>query len=536
MSERNEHLAAEHVDVLILGAGLSGIGAACHLQERCPHKSFAILEARETIGGTWDLFRYPGIRSDSDMFTLGYSFRPWLQAKSIADGDSILDYIRDTAREHGIESRIRFGRRALRAEWSSSDARWTVHARRSDGEMTQITCDFLYGCTGYYRYDEGYTPHYEGLERFGGRFVHPQHWPADLDCEGKRVVVIGSGATAVTLVPALAGQGAQVTMLQRSPSYVVSLPGRDAIADSLRRHLPARAAYAIVRWKNVLLTMANYYLCRRVPALMRRVFAHLVRKQLPADFDVATHFNPDYSPWDQRVCLVPDGDLFQAIKDGGASVVTGRIETFTERGVRLDTGDELDADVIVTATGLNMLVLGGMQLSIDGQPLALAETVAYKGMMLCGVPNMALTLGYTNASWTLKADLVARYVCRTINHMDAQGAAICIPQPPDASLPTAPIIDLKSGYVMRSLHELPRQGSSAPWRLHQNYIRDVRLLKRGPLEDAMSFTGHGLRSRRARSQLLGVVNGQAEPIIIVSAEGAEIEPAARQQAAGVQGE
>jgi monooxygenase len=537
MSEPNEPLAAEHVDVLILGAGLSGIGAACHLQERCPQKTFAILEAREAIGGTWDLFRYPGIRSDSDMFTLGYSFRPWLAEKSIADGGSILDYIRETARDHGIESHIRFGRRAVSAEWSSEQARWTVQVQRAGAaEATRLTCDFLYACTGYYRYDEGYTPDYQGLERFGGRFVHPQHWPEELDCEGKRVVVIGSGATAMTLVPALANEGAQVTMLQRSPSYVISLPARDPIADQLRRHLPPRIAYAIVRWKNVLLTMLSFNLCRRAPRLMRRVLQRFVQRQLPRDFDVDTHFKPRYSPWDQRLCLVPDGDLFQAINDGGASVVTGKIETFTERGVQLEGGDELNADVIVTATGLNLQMLGGMQLSIDGEPIELADTVAYKGMMLCGVPNMALTLGYTNASWTLKADLVARYVCRTLNHMDAEGAAICIPQAPDASLPTDPILDLKSGYVTRSLDALPRQGSSAPWRLHQNYVRDVRLLGRGPLGDAMSFTGHGVRARRGRARDASLADGEAEQIVLVPPGDTEIEPAARHAAAGVEGE
>jgi cation diffusion facilitator CzcD-associated flavoprotein CzcO len=511
MSERNGHATAEHVDVLILGAGLSGIGAACHLRTMCPEKTFAILEARDSIGGTWDLFRYPGIRSDSDMFTLGYSFRPWLQAKAIADGESILEYIRDTAREHGIQSQIRFGQRALRAEWSSATARWTVEVSRSDtGETTHVSCDFLYACTGYYRYDEGHTPDFEGLERFGGRFVHAQHWPEDLDCAGKRVVVIGSGATAMTLVPALAQRGAQVTMLQRSPSYVVSIPARDPIADQLRRRLPARLAYSLVRWKNVLLTMLNFNMCRRAPRLMRGLLQRLVQKQLPPDFDVATHFTPDYSPWDQRVCLVPDGDLFRALKDGGASIVTSGIETFTERGVQLEAGEELEADVIVAATGLNMLVLGGVQLSVDGQPVAMPDTVAYKGMMLCGVPNLALTLGYTNASWTLKADLVAQYVCRTLNHMDAIGASVATPQPPHASLPTEPIIDLKSGYVTRSLHELPRQGATAPWRLHQNYVKDVRLLKRGPLEDAMVFSGYEHRSRRRQAEASGL-EGDVEP-------------------------
>ncbi len=496
MSGRNRELAAEHVHVLILGAGLSGIGAACHLRRLCPSKTYAILEARDSIGGTWDLFRYPGIRSDSDMFTLGYSFRPWEQPDAIADGASILEYIRDTAREHRIESHIRFGQRALRAEFSSAEARWTVEAERSDtGARIVFTCDFLYVCTGYYRYDEGYTPHFPGRERFGGRFVHAQHWPEDLDCAGKRVVVIGSGATAVTLVPALAQQGAQVTMLQRSPSYVLSIPGRDWIADQLRQRLPARTAYSLVRWKNILLTMLNFKMCRRAPRLMRGLFQRLAQKQLPPDFDVATHFNPDYNPWDQRVCLVPDGDLFRALEGGRAAIATGKIATFTERGVQLDTGRELEADVIVAATGLNLLVIGGVQLSVDGQPVEIGETIAYKGMMFCGVPNMALTLGYTNASWTLKADLVAQYVCRTLNHMDATGAAICIPQPPDASLATEPIIDLKSGYVMRSLNELPRQAANAPWRLHQNYFKDLRLLKRGPLDDAMRFYAREHRSR-----------------------------------------
>ncbi len=521
MSQRNGHVAAEHVDVLILGAGLSGVGAACHLQTLCPSKTFAILEARDAIGGTWDLFRYPGIRSDSDMFTLGYSFRPWREAKAIADGESILAYIRDTARDHGIESRIHFGHRALRAEWSSADARWTVEVRRFDtGETMHFSCGFLYACTGYYRYDAGYTPHFEGLERFGGRFVHAQHWPEDLDCAGKRVVVIGSGATAVTLVPALVQRGAQqVTMLQRSPSYIVSLPARDPIADQLRRRLPARLAYSLVRWKNVLLTLLNFHMCRRAPQLMRRLFRRLTQKQLPADFDVDTHFNPNYSPWDQRLCLVPDGDLFQVLKDGRASIATAKIETFTEHGVQLDGGDELEADVIVAATGLNMLVFGGVQLSVDGRSVEMGNTVAYKGMMLCDVPNMALTLGYTNASWTLKADLVAQYVCRTLNHMDATGAAICTPQPPAASLATEPIIDLKSGYVMRSLHELPRQGATAPWRLHQNYVKDVRLLKRGPLEDAMRFSGHEHRSRRHHDN--------------TSSPASNIEPSARREVAGV---
>ena len=491
-----------HVDVLIVGAGLSGIGAACHLQRRCPGRSFAIVESRAAIGGTWDLFRYPGIRSDSDMFTLGYSFKPWPGAKSIADGDSILDYVRETAREHGVDRRIRFGHRVIRADFSSEQGRWTVQVRREqDGETVQLTCDFLYTCTGYYRYDEGYSPRLPGAERFGGQIVHPQHWPQELDCSGKRVVVIGSGATAVTLVPALAQSAEHVTMLQRSPSYVLSLPGRDPIADALRRRLPPKLAYAIVRWKNVLLAMLNYQLCRRAPKLMRRLLRRLAAKQLPEGYDVDTHFNPSYAPWDQRLCLVPDGDLFRALARGKASVATGEVETFTESGVALRSGETLAADVVVSATGLNLLVLGGIELSVDGAAVDVGSTVAYKGMMLCGVPNFALTIGYTNASWTLKADLVAEYVCRLLRHMDSRGASICTPMPPDASLPTDPIIDLKSGYVLRSIEQLPRQGATTPWRLRQNYVRDVRQLKRGPLDDAMELSVAG--ARRAR--------GEAEP-------------------------
>jgi monooxygenase len=480
----------EHVDVLILGAGLSGVGAACQLRERCPGKTFAILEAREEIGGTWDLFRYPGIRSDSDMYTLGYRFRPWQGAKSIADGASILDYIRDTAHDHGIEQKVRLGHRALRAEWSSADARWTLQVQRShSGETMQITCDFLYCCTGYYRYDEGYSPAFPGGERFAGELVHPQHWPQELDYTGKRVVVIGSGATAVTLVPALADGGAEhVTMLQRSPSYILSLPGRDPIADVLREKLPAHTAYAIVRWKNVLLAMLNYQLCRHAPRIMRKLLRGLVGRQLPQGYDLDTHFNPRYGPWDQRLCLVPDGDLFQALSSGKASIETGAIETFTERGISLESGAQIDADVIVSATGLNMMMLGGIELAVDGREIEIGSTVAYKGMMLSGVPNLALTVGYTNASWTLKADLVAEYVCRVLNHMDARGLAVCIPEEPEDDLPRVPIIDLKSGYVLRSVDALPKQGAVAPWRLHQNYIKDVRMLRRGPIDDGVSFT------------------------------------------------
>ena len=502
-ADERSRLPDEHVDVLIVGAGLSGVGAACHLREELPGKSFAILEAREAIGGTWDLFRYPGIRSDSDMFTLGYSFRPWEEAEAIADGPSILRYIRETARDHGVDRHIRFGHRVVRAEWSSADARWTVHAERAEtGEIVTLTCDFLFGCTGYYRYDEGYVPRFEGIDDFEGRVVHPQHWPQDLDYDGKRVVVIGSGATAVTLVPAMAERAAHVTMLQRSPSYIVSLPGRDRLADALRRRLPKRAAYAVARWKNVSMQMLAYKVSRSAPRFARNLVRRWVRRQLPAGFDVDTHFNPPYEPWDQRLCLVPDGDLFETIASGRASVVTDRIRAFTESGLELESGKRLEADVIVTATGFNLLVLGGMELSVDGEPVDLSRTVAYKGMMLAGVPNLALTLGYTNASWTLKADLVAQYVCRLLEHMDRHGYAVCTPQGPDVSVPTEPFLNLRSGYVLRSIDQLPKQGATLPWRLHQNYLRDVRLLKHGPVDDAMTFSPATAERDRASTPAL----------------------------------
>ncbi len=477
----------EHVDVLIVGAGLSGIGAACHLRRECPAKTFAILEAREGIGGTWDIFRYPGIRSDSDMFTLGYSFKPWDAAKAIADGDSIRSYIREAAAENGLEGQIRFSSRVIAAEWSSPEGRWTVEVERTDGahdgERYSLTCSFFYGCTGYYRYDEGYTPEFADIDAFRGRLIHPQHWPEDLDYAGKRVLVIGSGATAVTLVPSMAERAAHVTMLQRSPSYVLSLPARDALADLLRRRLPRKAAYSIVRWKNVLMGLGFFKLSRSAPGLVRRLLRRGVQARLPAGYDVDTHFKPTYQPWDQRVCFVPDGDMFEAISRGSASVVTDRIERFTEKGVLLESGTELEADIIVTATGLNLLALGGIEVGVDGRRVDLGQTVGYKGMMLSGIPNLVLTLGYTNASWTLKADLVAEYVCRLLNHMDANGYSQCTPQAPDPREPTQPFLDLKAGYVLRSIDQLPKQGSRSPWRLNQNYPLDVRLLRRGPLED-----------------------------------------------------
>jgi monooxygenase len=483
----------EHVDVLIIGAGLSGIGAACHLSTGCPGKTFVVLEGRETSGGTWDLFRYPGVRSDSDMSTLGYGFRPWQQTNTIADGASILRYLRETAAEYGIEPKIRYRHRVVHAAWSSAEARWTVDVTRPDAaghlETVQLTAGFVFGNTGYYRYDQGYTPPFAGLERFTGTVVHPQHWPADLDYAGRRVIVIGSGATAVTLVPALAQRAAHVTMLQRSPSYIVSLSAQDAFADLVHRHLPVRFAAPLARWKNVLLTGLSYLLTRHAPTLMAALIRRGVARQLPADFAIDTHFAPRYRPWDQRLCVVPDGDLFQAIRNGSASVVTDQIDTFTEHGVRLASGAELEADVIVTATGLSLQIAGGISVEVDGQKIDFARTVGYKGLMFSGIPNLALTIGYTNASWTLKADLAAAYVCRLLSLMDARGYRQCTPLAPDPALATRPFLGLNSGYVTRSRDQLPRQGITKPWRLRQNYPSDLLLMRYGKIEDdVLRFT------------------------------------------------
>jgi len=498
-------MSLEHLDVLIVGAGLSGIGAGYHLQSSCPGKSYAILEARDCIGGTWDLFRYPGVRSDSDMYTLGYRFRPWTEAKAIADGPSILSYVRDTARDYGIDRHVRYHHRVVHAEWSTPDARWTVTAEHGDSrEVVRLTCGFLLMCSGYYRYDEGYTPKFEGTDRFTGTIVHPQHWTPEIEYAGRRVVVIGSGATAVTLVPAIARSAEHVTMLQRSPSYIVSLPAEDPTAERLRRVLPAGVAYPIMRWKNVLVTMLSFELSRRRPELMKEMIRKGVARQLPAGFDVDRHFKPSYDPWDQRLCLVPNGDLFKAIRQGRASVVTDQIDTFTERGLALASGAELDADLIVTATGLNMLVLGGIQLVVDGRNVEPSETMSYRAMMLSGVPNLALALGYTNASWTLRSELTCGYVCRLLNRMDARGYRQCVPVR-DPSIAERPLIDFSSGYVLRSIDGLPKQGAKAPWRSYQNYVTDILSLRFGPIEDAAlravaSSPGGERRGRGAASR------------------------------------
>jgi monooxygenase len=474
----------EHVDVLVVGAGLSGIGAACQLRRRRPGTTFAVLEARGAIGGTWDLFRYPGVRSDSDMHTLGYSFRPWRGARAIADGAAIRDYVADTAHEFGVDERIRFHHRVLAADFCTATARWTLRVERPapDGtrETVSLTCGFLLSCTGYYRYDRGHTPGFPGVEGFRGRVVHPQHWPADLDTTGRRVVVVGSGATAVTLVPNLARDAAHVTMLQRSPSWVLALSSRDPLADRLRGRVPEKLAYALVRARNVALATASYQFARRRPASARRWLRERVAAKLPEGFDVDRHFTPRYDPWDQRICFVPDGDLFRALRAGTASVVTDGIDTFTPDGIRLASGAELPADVVVTATGLELLFLGGMRISVDGTGVDPADRVVYKGMMLSGVPNLAFALGYTNASWTLKIDLVTEHVCRLLELMDRRGHRVVTPGEP-RSPERRPLIDLDSGYVRRAAHALPQQGTATPWRLHQNYPLDVLGLRHRPV-------------------------------------------------------
>ncbi len=469
--------------MIIVGAGLSGVGAACHLRQRHPRKSFAILEGRSAMGGTWDLFRYPGVRSDSDMYTLGYRFRPWRDAKAIADGPAILNYIRETAAEFDVDKEIRYGYRVKRSSWSSADALWIVDAESEpDKTIVRFTCNFLYLCTGYYDYEGGYTPEWTGVERFGGQIVHPQKWPEALDYNGKRVVVIGSGATAVTLVPAMAERATHVTMLQRSPTYVVSRPAEDIVANFLRGFLPAGAAYALTRWKNVLFGMFFYNLARSRPGVFKRMLRKKVRHELGEQYDLK-HFTPQYNPWDQRLCLVPDSDLFKSIREGRASVVTDHINTFTETGLQLKSGAHLDADIIVTATGLVLKLMSGLQLVVDDVPVDLSKTMAYKGMMFSDVPNLASAFGYTNASWTLKCDLTAEYVCRLLNHMDQHGYAQCTPRVNDPGLTEEPVLDFTSGYVLRALHTLPRQGSKTPWRLHQNYVKDLSMMRFGRVDD-----------------------------------------------------
>ncbi|WP_373071147.1 flavin-containing monooxygenase [Gemmatimonas sp.] len=481
----------EHLDVLIIGAGLSGISASWHLQTACADRSYAIVEARERMGGTWDLFRYPGIRSDSDMYTLGYRFRPWRNAKAIADGPSIKAYIEDTAREFGIDRRIRYEHRLVRAEWSSAHARWTIELEVGvERSPKQLTCTFLYSCAGYYDYAQGHTPEWPGMASFGGRVLHPQHWPDDLDYRGARVVVIGSGATAVTLVPAMATgahAAAHVTMLQRSPTYIATVPSVDVIANALRRVLPSGLAYALARWKNVTRSMFYYHIARTRPAMFKKALRVEAEKALGADFPFDVHFSPRYEPWDERLCMVPDGDLFTVLRDGRASIVTDQIAHFDEAGVVLTSGARLDADIVVAATGLRMSLLTGVTLVVDGIVVELGRTMIYKGMMVSDVPNLAAAVGYTNASWTLKCDLIAQHVCRLLNHMRAHEYVQVTPRR-DHSLTELPVFDFTSGYVQRASSRLPKQGNRAPWRLYQNYVKDLMSLRHGRVHDpALEF-------------------------------------------------
>jgi cation diffusion facilitator CzcD-associated flavoprotein CzcO len=484
----------EHVDVVIVGAGLSGIGAAYRLQTECPRRTYTILEARHDIGGTWDLFRYPGVRSDSDMFTLSYPFRPWQDAKAIADGPAILQYIRDTAQEFGINRNIRFGTRVLTADWSSAEARWTLTVEQTpagatDGEPVRrtVTCEFLYACAGYYDYARGHEPEFPGADTYTGVRVHPQFWPDDLEYAGRRVVVIGSGATAVTLVPAMAGDAAHVTMLQRSPTWISPIPGRDRIADGIRAVLPPKSAHQVARMKNVLFTLGFYQFCRRRPEAARRLLTRINTRILKDDAAIREHFTPSYDPWDQRLCAAPDADFFRAIRSGKASVVTDHIDTFVPEGVRLKSGRVLEADIVVTATGLQLRVFGGIVPRVDGVPVPLAEQFVWRGLMLTGIPNFAACIGYTNASWTLRADLSSRLVCKVLNHMERHDYAAVVPSP-DGPLAARPLLDLASGYIQRSIDAFPRQGDRSPWRVPQNYLIDAATAMRTNLHKTLAPT------------------------------------------------
>ncbi len=475
---------SEQFDVLIVGAGLSGIGAGYYLQRDCPGQSYVILENRDAIGGTWDLFRYPGIRSDSDMFTLGYGFKPWTESKAIADGPSIKKYVNQTADEYGIREHIRFKHRVVRTSWSSEEARWTVEAQH-EGVTKTFKAKFVLMAAGYYNYDQGYSPAFKGSDQFKGQLIHPQHWPENLDYTGKRVVVIGSGATAVTLVPSMTDKAAHVTMLQRSPTYMVSLPAEDALANWMRRHLPAGLAYDITRLRKVLFQQIFFRMARNRPEQTRDRLLGLVREQLGPDYDMATHFTPRYNPWEQRLCLVPDNDMFIAIREGKASVVTDTIDTFTEKGIKLASGKELEADIIITATGLNLQMLGGAEVIVDGEKVETGQRYTYKGTMLSDVPNLAFVFGYTNASWTLRADLISEYVCRVIKYLDDYGLASATPRLGGIEHEDRPFADFSSGYFQRAEHLLPKQTTKAPWKQNQSYAHDMMDLRFGPIEDGV---------------------------------------------------
>ncbi|MEC8291276.1 MAG: NAD(P)/FAD-dependent oxidoreductase [Pseudomonadota bacterium] len=483
-------MSNEHVDVLVVGAGISGVSAAHHLQTQCPDKSFLILEGRDTIGGTWDLFKYPGIRSDSDMYTLGFSFRPWRDPKAIADGPSIMSYLRGAVEDGGLQDKIRFGRKVVKAQWSSQEARWELTVLNTQNKQEEtLTCGFVHMCTGYYNYEQGHRPAFPGEKNFKGPVIHPQFWPEDLNYDNKKVVIIGSGATAVTLVPAMAEKAAKVIMLQRSPTYIVSMPAENALANWARRNLPAKLAYGLTRWRNVLFSRLMFWYCRRFPERAKKLLLKGVRAELPSGFDIEKHLTPHYNVWDQRVCLAPDGDFFTALRAGKADIVTDHIESFTKRGVKVASGAEIEADIIVSATGLDLQFFGGVDIQVDNKAVLAKDTMTYKGMMFSGVPNFALSSGYTNASWTLKCDLTSAYVCRLLNHMERKGYTQARPELDWANIEVAPLLDFTSGYVVRKLEELPKQGTVTPWRLHQNYLLDIMMLRMGRVTDGMAFSG-----------------------------------------------
>lgn len=503
-------MANKHVDVLIIGAGLSGIGAACHLRKKCPGKSFTVLERRKAIGGTWDLFRYPGIRSDSDMFTLGYSFKPWSEPKVLADGGSIKSYIHEAARENDVEKEIQFGLKVVKSNWDSSSKTWTVETLREDTGETEIyTSNFLFSCTGYYNYDGGFTPEFPGIDDFKGEVIHPQKWPENLDYSGKKVVIIGSGATAVTLVPAMADKAGHVTMLQRSPSYIATVPAIDPISVQMRRFLPEKVVYHAARARNIGIQRMVFKLSKSRPGAVRRLLLAAAKKQLGAEFDMK-HFTPSYNPWDERLCAVPNGDLFKVLRKGDASVVTDHIDTFTAKGIKLKSGEELEADIIITATGLELQMLGGQNLSVDGKPVNFSEKMTYKGVMASDVPNLAVVVGYTNSSWTLKADIACEYVCRLINYMDAVGAREATPRDHDNCVTDETVMEMQSGYLQRGRHHLPRQGSKAPWKVVQNYFYDLPILKFGSIaDDYLQFDQVNKPKRTGISGLLSAIPGLA---------------------------
>jgi cation diffusion facilitator CzcD-associated flavoprotein CzcO len=491
-------MTSEHVDVVVVGAGLSGIGAAYHLQTMSPDRTYVILEGRDGLGGTWDLFKYPGIRSDSDMHTLGFSFKPWTEAKSIADGPSILQYLKQTVAQFGIEKNIRYGQLVTQAQWSTDNAQWTVTStNKATGASSIVTCSFLFMCSGYYSYKKGHTPEFTGRERFKGTVVHPQSWPTDLDYAGKRVVVIGSGATAVTIVPAMADKAAHVTMLQRSPTYMVSRPDHDVMANRMRKVLPPKMAYSLTRFKNTWRQQLVYNKTRTDPDKVKQLLLGGIKMELGAEYDVAKHFTPAYNPWDQRLCLVPNGDFFKSMREGKASVVTDHIASFTETGIQLASGEHLDADIIITATGLELVTLGEMDFFVDGNQVDFAKTWTYKGFAYSDIPNMASTFGYINASWTLRSDLTAEYVCRLLNHMRKKGVAQCTPRlrEQDHNMKERPWIDgFSSGYMQRMMHRMPRQGDHEPWINPQNYRRDKKMFKHSPIDDGvMQFSKQSAR-------------------------------------------